>query len=85
MTYSAPLRDMQFVLENVVGLERLAALPGVDTADGELVGQILDEGGKLANEVLAPLNSFGDKTGVKIENGVFGCVATSAGFVASLS
>ena len=77
MTYSAPLRDMQFVLENVVGLERLAALPGVDTADGELVGQILDEGGKLANEVLAPLNSFGDKTGVKIENGV---VRTPEGF-----
>lgn len=68
--YAAPLREMRFVLNDVVGLARIAALPGLETADGELVSQILEEGGKLAGDVLAPLNPVGDKSPPTLENGV---------------
>ena len=77
MTYSAPIRDMQFVIADVVGLERIASLPGLESAENELVGQILEEAGKLSGEVLAPLNHTGDRQGVRLENGV---VRTPDGF-----
>jgi alkylation response protein AidB-like acyl-CoA dehydrogenase len=61
---------MRFVINSVVGLERIAGLPGLEAAEPELVDQILEEGSKLAANVLAPLNSVGDKQGARIENGV---------------
>ena len=60
MSYQAPLRDMQFVLEEVVGLERIASLPGYEEATPDLAAAVLEEANKLASEVLAPLNSTGD-------------------------
>lgn len=68
--YAAPLRDMRFVLNDVVGLDRIAALPGFDGTDPDLVSQILEEGGKLAGDVLAPLNAIADKQHPRLENGV---------------
>ncbi len=68
--YAAPLRDMRFVIEDVVGLRRVSALPGLETTDAALVEQILTEAGKLAGDVLAPLNKVGDRQGSRLENGV---------------
>ncbi len=75
--YTAPVRDMRFVLDHVADLSALAALDGYDHADREMVGQVLDEAGRLANQVLSPLNRVGDVEGVKLENGV---VRTATGF-----
>ncbi len=70
MTYQAPLDDMQFVLEEIADLETLARLPGFEEASGDLVEAVLGEAGRLAGEVLAPLNHSGDQEGVSLENGV---------------
>ncbi|MEQ8965683.1 MAG: acyl-CoA dehydrogenase [Azospirillaceae bacterium] len=78
--YTAPVDDMRFVLERLVGLdgpEGLSALPGHEDATAELVGQILDEAAKLAGDVLAPLNMVGDKHGATLDDGV---VRLPAGF-----
>jgi len=63
MTYSAPIRDMQFVIDQLADLETIAALPPyrVQDINQELVAAVLDEAGRLAAEVLAPLNLPGDR------------------------
>ena len=68
--YAAPVRDMRFVMNSVIGLDRVATLPGIEAVEPDLVDQILEEGSKLAANVLAPLNAVGDKQGARIENGV---------------
>jgi 3-(methylthio)propanoyl-CoA dehydrogenase len=75
--YSAPLRDMQFVLHELIGLEEIARLPGCEEVTGDLVDAILDEAGKLARDVLAPLNKQGDVQGCTLKNHV---VTTPDGF-----
>ena len=74
--YTAPLRDIAFTLEAVAGLPDVAPHFG-EHAASDVVGQILEEAGKLASEVLAPLNVPGDRTGSVLENGV---VRTPNGF-----
>src|SRR6266850_2729577 len=55
MSYTAPVADMRFVLEEVAELDRLATLPGYEAASPDLVDAILDEAAKLAgNETRAP-------------------------------
>ena len=76
-SYSAPVRDMQFVLHEVVNLEAHNNLPGFEEVSRDLVDAILEEGAKLNQEVLQPLNQSGDKQGCKLENGV---VTTPDGF-----
>ncbi len=75
--YAAPLQDMRFVLEEIAGLSQLAQLPGLEDASGDTVEAVLGEAGRLAGEVLAPLNRSGDTVGSIYENGV---VRTPAGF-----
>ena len=75
--YTAPLRDMQFLLEEVIGLDQVAALPGYDDVSDDLVRAVLAEAGKFGAEVLAPLNRAGDTEGARLENGV---VTTAPGF-----
>ena len=75
--YAAPLADMNFVLRHLVGLDRLAALPGRGETTPELVEAVLDEAGRLAGEVIAPLNVPGDREGARLDNGV---VRTAPGF-----
>ncbi|HEX2117465.1 MAG TPA: acyl-CoA dehydrogenase [Alphaproteobacteria bacterium] len=70
MTYAAPVKDMQFVLEHVAGLDQIARLPGGDAADPDLVRQILAEASVFAADELAPLNARGDQEGSTLENGV---------------
>lgn len=75
--YNAPLREMQFVVEELNGLAGIASLPGHEDATPDVVRAILEEAGRLGREVLSPLNRSGDLEGAKLENGV---VRTPRGF-----
>ncbi len=68
--YHAPLREMRFVLDEIAGMAEVAGLPGYEEASPDLIDAILGEAGKLASEVLAPLNPIGDREGLTFENGV---------------
>ena len=63
MTYQPPVRDYAFLLRDVLQLERYANLPAFADASMDTVDQILEEAGRFTGEVLAPLNSVGDKEG----------------------
>ena len=77
MSYAAPIADMRFVLDEVAGFGEVAALPGYEAADPELVDAVLGEAAKFAESVLAPLNQPADRVGSVLENGV---VRTPSGF-----
>ena len=75
-TYQAPLRDMQFVLRELAGVDEVAKLPGFeDTTD--VWESILEEAGSFATGVLDPLNRVADKEGCTWNNGA---VTTPKGF-----
>ena len=81
MSYTAPLKDMQFVLNELAGADRVALLPGYEEATPDMVAAILEEAGKFSGEVLAPLNRSGDEEGAKwVDLGVDKQVTTPAGF-----
>ena len=75
--YEAPLRDMQFVIEELVGLAEVAALPGHEGLTSDTVRAVLEEAAKFGREVLSPINRSGDIEGSRLENGV---VITPKGF-----
>jgi acyl-CoA dehydrogenase len=80
--YTAPTRDMQFVINELAGLAEVAALPAFAEQEigPELTEAVLEEAAKLAAEVLAPLNHSGDVQGARI--GSAGVVAAD-GFTAA--
>jgi alkylation response protein AidB-like acyl-CoA dehydrogenase len=61
MSYTAPIKDMMFVMKELAGLEEIAALPGCEEATGETAQAVLAEAAKLCSEVFAPLNAEGDR------------------------
>lgn len=63
MTYTAPVKDIEFVLNKVIGLEEIAKLEGFGDATEDLVSAILEESARFTGEVLAPLNTLGDQQG----------------------
>jgi alkylation response protein AidB-like acyl-CoA dehydrogenase len=67
--YTAPLKDLQFAIQELAGLSEVSALPGHGEVNAELVGAVLAEAGKFAQEVLDPLNREGDKQGSKLADG----------------
>ena len=75
--YVAPLKDMQFVLKHVVGLDEVNRLPGWEDLTEDVVDAILEEAARLASEVLSPLNATGDREGAKFKDGQ---VTTPPGF-----
>lgn len=75
--YAAPIRDIKFVIEELIGLETVNTLPGYEDATADVATAILEEAGKLARDVLAPINRNGDLEGSRLENGV---VVTPTGF-----
>ena len=80
-TYNAPLRDMRFVLHELLGVEReFAVLPGFEEASAELTDAILEEAAKLCEQVIFPTNGSGDEEGCVLENGE---VRTPSGFKAA--
>jgi alkylation response protein AidB-like acyl-CoA dehydrogenase len=66
MSYTAPVEDMAFALEAMAGLSGLADLPGLTACDADLARAVLEEAGKLAGDVLAPLNAVGDREGARL-------------------
>jgi alkylation response protein AidB-like acyl-CoA dehydrogenase len=75
-TYTAPVKDMQFVLHEVLDVTK-QDVPGYDELDADFSSAILEEAGKISSEVLQPLNAVGDQEGCVLENGV---VRTPKGF-----
>ena len=69
MAYKAPVRDLTFVLNEVLEVERHSNQPGLADVSPDLIGQILEEGAKFAEQVIAPLNRIGDQEGCKWEDG----------------
>jgi alkylation response protein AidB-like acyl-CoA dehydrogenase len=69
MNYAAPLTDMRFLLQEVTGLAAIAQLPGCEDATADTVVAVLEEAGRFAAGVLAPLNSVGDRAGSSLEDG----------------
>ena len=69
--YIAPVKDMRFVMDEIVGLAEIARLPGYEDATAEMADAILDEAARFTGEVLAPLNRVGDTEGCRLgPNGV---------------
>jgi len=75
-TYTAPTKDMAFVLHDVLKVHE-ADIPGYEDLEPDFTSAVLEEAGKLASEVWAPLNIVGDQEGCRLENGI---VHTPSGF-----
>jgi len=76
-TYTAPLRDMRFVLHELHNSASLTHLPGLEEITPDLVNSILEGAAKFIGSVLLPLNASGDAEGCHYENGA---VRTPKGF-----
>ncbi|CAJ0714437.1 acyl-CoA dehydrogenase [Ralstonia pickettii] len=62
--YTAPLRDMQFVLHELLGVENhLKEMPQHAEIDADTINQVIEEAGKFCSEVIFPLNQSGDREG----------------------
>ncbi|MEP7084396.1 MAG: acyl-CoA dehydrogenase N-terminal domain-containing protein, partial [Betaproteobacteria bacterium] len=68
-TYTAPLKDMEFVLRELVQIDDIARLPGYEDTDLGTAMAILEEAGKFASDILEPLNRAGDTQGAQWQEG----------------
>lgn len=69
MTYRAPVRELSFCLEAVADLPALVETGAYPDYDPDLAQAVLDAAGQFASEVLAPLNTIGDREGSSCANG----------------
>jgi alkylation response protein AidB-like acyl-CoA dehydrogenase len=74
--YNAPTKDIQFVLHDLLKVSE-QDIPGFEDLDRDFTAAVIEEAGKVATEVLHPLNVVGDKEGCVLENGV---MRTPTGF-----
>ena len=76
--YEAPLKDLNFVIKNLINLEDLSKIKDYNDFSDDLVDAILEEAGKIGSEVLDPCNLSGDHEGSKIQED--GNVITPKGY-----
>jgi acyl-CoA dehydrogenase len=69
MTYRAPINDMLLALNHGAGLEAAVKAGHYGDFDGDIAAAVLQEAGRFASDVLAPLNRVGDEHGIKLEDG----------------
>jgi alkylation response protein AidB-like acyl-CoA dehydrogenase len=74
--YNSPTKDIQFVLHDLLKVSE-QDIPGFEDLDRDFTNAVVEEAGKVATEVLHPLNVVGDKEGCVLKNGV---VRTPTGF-----
>lgn len=75
--YNAPLKHIRFILHEVLSAQSLSELQGYESVTKDLIDQIVEEGSKICEQVLFPLNQSGDKEGCHFEAGQ---VKTPAGY-----
>ncbi len=69
--YVAPIKEMSFVLNELAGLSEVCELPRFEDSSADVVDAVLEEAGKFAGGVLAPLNTVGDNNGARcVDNAV---------------
>jgi alkylation response protein AidB-like acyl-CoA dehydrogenase len=76
--YQAPLRDMKFLLNEVLEIGTYSNLPRFSEAPADVIDAVLEGGAKFASEILQPLNAIGDRQGCK--RNPDGSVTTPKGF-----
>src|SRR5690242_18321084 len=69
LKYTAPLREMRFLLHDVFDVSAHYRANGYEEATRDVVDAILNEGAKFCENVIAPLNALGDEQGLKLEGG----------------
>ena len=67
--YTAPTQDIQYLLHDVLDVAN-DPTPGYAELEPDFTSAVLEEAGKIAGEVLHPLNAVGDQEGCVLENGV---------------
>jgi acyl-CoA dehydrogenase len=77
MTYRAPINDMLLALNHGAGLTAAVKAGHYGDFDAEITAAVLEEAGKFATDVLAPLNRIGDEHGIKLDGGA---VTTAPGW-----
>ena len=69
MPYRAPVTDIRFILDHVVGFAEVAATPRFAEATPDLAEAILAEAGRISTDILAPLNKGSDRNPARLQNG----------------
>ncbi|MDB5504420.1 MAG: acyl-CoA dehydrogenase [Tardiphaga sp.] len=69
MTYRAPIHDMLLALNHGAGLQAAVQAGHYGDFDGDIAAAVLEEAGRFATDVLAPLNRIGDKNGIQLKDG----------------
>ncbi len=67
--YHAPLKDLGFVLNELLQVQELAALPRYAEFSREIADSVLEQAARFAEEVLAPINALGDRQGARFSDG----------------
>jgi 3-(methylthio)propanoyl-CoA dehydrogenase len=68
--YQAPIKDLRFVLDELLGVASLAALPRYREFSADLAAAVIDEAARFGQDVLAPINRIGDAVGARFHDGV---------------
>ncbi|OUR75310.1 acyl-CoA dehydrogenase [Alphaproteobacteria bacterium 46_93_T64] len=75
--YNAPVKDIKFVLNDLLGVDKMSNMPGFEDATPDMIDAILTEGAKIVEDVVQPLNQVGDTEGCTWNDGE---VTTPTGF-----
>ncbi len=70
MSYRAPVSEIRFLFDHVVGFDQVAATERFSEATPETVAAVLSEAGKMCEDILSPLQRSGDLHPARLENGI---------------